>query len=282
MTSKQAEKLEVASHSQISPHLQMCCLILSAKSSYQKAEEDIFVLTGRSVSHSTQQKLVHRQEFKLPILAAEQSVEELSVDGGNIRLRTPLGEPSRYQNYKAISLHEQAVGAFFQQNEGLLNWVNQQPLSPPFYCLGDGHDGIWNIITQIGQKEQRIEILDWYHLIENLHKVGGSNQRLETVENLLWVGNVDAAIAEFKDWDAQAPNNFVKYLEKHRTRIVNYSYYQAEGISIGSGSVESLVKQIGARVQLAGAQWNTENVAQVLLHRSAYLNGQLSSITKRV
>ena len=46
------------------------------------------------------------------------------------------------------------------------------------------------------------------------------------------------------------------YLNKHRHRIVNYGYYQAEGISIGSGAIESTVKQIGQRIQLSGAQWN--------------------------
>jgi hypothetical protein len=43
---------------------------------------------------------------------------------------------------------------------------------------------------------------------------------------------------------------FVAYLTKHRHRIVNYSYFQAEGISIGSGTVESTVKQIGAHQAL--------------------------------
>ncbi len=63
------------------------------------------------------------------------------------------------------------------------------------------------------------------------------------------------------------------YLEKHRHRILNYDYYQAEGIcSIGSGAVESAIKQIDRRVQVSGAQWKAENVPQVLAHRTAYLN----------
>ena len=41
-------------------------------------------------------------------------------------------------------------------------------------------------------------------------------------------------------------NNFRKYLEKNYHRIVNYEYYQGEGIPIGSGAVESSVKQIAA------------------------------------
>jgi hypothetical protein len=48
-------------------------------------------------------------------------------------------------------------------------------------------------------------------------------------------------------------------------------------ISIGSGSVESTIKQIGRRVKISGAQWNRHNFAQVLKHRCAYLNGYFYS-----
>ena len=66
------------------------------------------------------------------------------------------------------------------------------------------------------------------------------------------------------------------YLRKHCHRIVNYGYYQAEEIcSIGSGAVESAIKQISRRVKISGAQWKRENVSQVLSHRCAYLNDLL-------
>ena len=41
---------------------------LSANESYQRAAEDIEVLTGVSVSGSTQQRLVQRQVFAIPQL----------------------------------------------------------------------------------------------------------------------------------------------------------------------------------------------------------------------
>ncbi len=69
--------------------------------------------------------------------------------------------------------------------------------------------------------------------------------------------------------------NFIIYLNKHKHRIVNYGYFQEEWISIGSGSGSSQVKQIGFRVKIAGASWNSGNVPQVLRHRCAYLNGSL-------
>jgi len=75
-----------------------------------------------------------------------------------------------------------------------VEWVNQQPLAIPLICLGDGHDGIWNLFAGIASDSQRRELLDWFHLKENLHKVGGSEPRLATVEALLWKGDVDTAI----------------------------------------------------------------------------------------
>ena len=247
---------------------------MSANESYERTAEAIQVLTGVRVSHSTQERLVHRQTFELP--PVDQAVEEMSVDGGKVRLRTPKGEPSEWRDYKGVNLHQCCVGAFFQDNESLVEWVNAQPLSQPLTCLGDGHDGIWNIYQAIGSQSQRREILDWFHLVENLGKVGGSQQRLNAVEAFLWQGDVDSAVEQFNDWQHERVSTFIAYLNKHRHRIVNYGYYQAEGISIGSGAIESTVKQIAQRIKISGAQWAKANVPQVLKQRSAYLNGQFS------
>jgi hypothetical protein len=135
--------------------------------------------------------------------------------------------------------------------------VKKQKLSTPVVCLGDGHDGIWNIFAEIGKPEERREILDWYHLhlVENLGTVGGSGQRLDVMESLLWESKVDLAIEQFQDWKHERVNTFVAYLRKHQHRIINYNYYQAEGVSIGSGAVESTIKQYGQRVKITGAQW---------------------------
>lgn len=249
-------------------------MLLSANASYERSSQDIVILTGMAISRGSQHRLVHRQRFNLP--AVEDAVEELSIDGGKVRLRTPKGEQCRWQDYKAVNLHTHCCEAFLQDNETLVAWVNEQPRATPVICLGDGHDGIWNLFEAIATADERQEILDWFHLVENLNKVGGSQQRLVDVEALLWEGKVDEAIEQFKDWKHERVDNFIAYLNKHRHRIVNYSYVQAEGISIGSGTIESTVKQIGARIKLSGAQWKAENVPQVLLHRCAYLNGQFS------
>lgn len=275
LSERQAQQLQVPAHTRWSPYLEKCCLLLSANESYQRAAEDIQVLTGMKVSRGTQQRLVHRHRFEQE--PVQETVEEISLDGGKVRLRTPTGLPCQWRDYKAVNLHEREVGAFFQANESLTDWVHQHTLATPLVCLGDGHDGVWNVFAEIATPDQRQEILDWYHLMENLAKVGGSKQRLDRVEALLWQGDVDGAIGEFQHWQHERVNRFVAYLNKHRHRIVNYGYYHSEGISIGSGAVESTVKQIGARIKISGAQWQANNVPQVLKHRCAYLNGYFST-----
>jgi len=271
ITAQQAFKLGVVSHRQLSLHLENCCLLLSANVSYQQAEKDVSYLTGVSVPAKTQQRLVHRQVFATP--EGSDPLDEISVDGGKVRLRTPKGEPCQWKDYKALA-SDLGIVATYQDNRTLIDWVHEQSLAIPLICLGDGHDGVWKIVQEISSSSQRQEILDWYHLVENLHKVGGSLKRLKQGETLLWQGKVDVAIALFEPLKKKPAQNFCQYLRKHRHRIVNYEYYQQEEIcSIGSGAVESAIKQISSRVKISGAQWKEENVPQVLAHRCAYLNG---------
>jgi hypothetical protein len=63
---KQLERLDLKRRSRLSPLLQKCCLRLSAKESYQKAEVEIEALTGVKVGHRTQEKLVVEQDWELP------------------------------------------------------------------------------------------------------------------------------------------------------------------------------------------------------------------------
>ena len=103
---------------------------LSANNSDERETEDIQILTGISVSHSTQQRLVHRQSFELP--KVKQQVEELSIDGGKVRLRTQKGQPCEWRDYKGVNLHENSVGSFFQDNSSLIRWVDEQQLNFSF------------------------------------------------------------------------------------------------------------------------------------------------------
>jgi len=87
ISKKQAQILDIEAYIRWSPYLVKCCLLLSANEFYARAAEDIEVLTGVAVPHSTQQRLVHHQTFEEP--QVPQAIAEISVDGGKVRLRTP-------------------------------------------------------------------------------------------------------------------------------------------------------------------------------------------------
>jgi hypothetical protein len=162
--------------------MEKCALIISANESYQKGEKDLETFTGIRVAHSTLQRMVKRQDFELP--TSQQGVQEITLDGGKVRLRNEKkGEACYWKDYKALCLDNVYCGAFFQNNQDLIDWSNSQKLLHPIYCIGDGHPGIWNLFQEIGGPEQRQEILDWYHLKENLYKAGGSRSTIKASRN---------------------------------------------------------------------------------------------------
>ena len=228
------------------------------------------------MGHSSLQRLVNRTA--IPWARDEQPSSHGSIDGGKIRLRGEGdGEQakSHWQDYKAVALSNGLCEAFFQDNEALQAWSRTQPLSQQFRVIGDGHDGVWNIACRFGgeQVEERLEVLDWFHLMENLHKVEMSRAEYQRLRRHLWRGGVEPVGARLKKLESHQAGCFRRYVEKHGHRIVNYEAYQREGLCLGSGEVESLVKQIGERVKITGARWKRENVAQILRLRTAYLNG---------
>jgi hypothetical protein len=50
------------------------------------------------------------------------------VDGGTIRLRGESGQKSDWKDYKTARLQGIYYGAFFQDNQSLIDWVNSQKL----------------------------------------------------------------------------------------------------------------------------------------------------------
>ena len=82
-------------------------------------------LTGVTVSHSTLQRLVQRKPWEWPDVVGEMT--DMSLDGGMIRVRTPMGQPSEWREYKALQVGGQISLACFKDNAQLVGWAGQQP-----------------------------------------------------------------------------------------------------------------------------------------------------------
>jgi hypothetical protein len=257
----------------------MCCLRSSANVSYQHAEQDIALLTGMRVSAKTQQRLVQRQSWEELADAANEDVAEMSIDGGNVKLTSGTKDNPDWRQYKAVRMNSKGESrAWFQDNDSLVQTLSARPLAEIVVCLGDGHDGIWNLHEAIVPlPEQRIEILDWYHLKENLYKLSSAEVDREQIEADLWRGDIVSALTTLNHCTSHEAKCFRDYLTKHQSRIPNYDYYATEELcSVGSGAVETLVKQIDRRLQISGARWEANHVPKVLAQRCAYINEELN------
>jgi len=83
--------------------------------------------------------------------------------------------------------------AWFKSPPSLLAWVTTLPVASLLYALGDGHCGIWSLFEQMTIPGSSDEILDWFHLKENLYKVEASSEQLEVLAGVLWEGQVTTA-----------------------------------------------------------------------------------------
>jgi hypothetical protein len=104
----QAENLGVKPGIQQSPLLELCCQRMSAKASYRQAARDIDLLSGVSVSAKTQERIVNRTPIEAPEIT--ETVTEVDLDGGMVRLVGDPGQSSEWKQYKAVRVNGNGAG----------------------------------------------------------------------------------------------------------------------------------------------------------------------------
>ena len=158
--------------------------------------------------------------------------------------------------------------------------------------LGDGAQWIWNLVDL--HFPQAVHIVDWFHACEYLAPVAKvafrdvqqQTQWFEQVKADLWNGNLDAVIgacAQHTDprREDDPAQQAVTYYTNNRQRM-DYPTYRANGYQIGSGTIESGVKQIAQqRMQVPGARWNLKTARLVAKARAAFLSGQWPELAAR-
>ena len=104
ITTKQAKKLHLEKGKRTSYNLEQNCILLASNESFENVAKDLEQLTGLRIGKST----VHRKalSFEVPEIQTKKVVTALGLDGGNVRIRTPLGEASVWKNYKAIQHYD--------------------------------------------------------------------------------------------------------------------------------------------------------------------------------
>lgn len=165
-------------------------------------------------------------------------------------------------------------------------------LAQELVILGDGARWIWELVEE--HYPHAIQIVDWFHACAYLEPVATVSfpdpaQRDDWVtrtKTALWNGCLDEVIAACQQQvDPQREDDpaqkAVTYFTNNRQRM-DYPTYRANGYHIGSGTIESGIKQIGAqRLKVAGATWNLSSARKVAKARAAYLSGDWPVLAAR-
>lgn len=163
--------------------------------------------------------------------------------------------------------------------------VENTPRAKRIVWLADGAPGNWHLAHRLCP--DALQILDWYHALENAMTCGrllfGEASSLlgewkERIEMLLWAGEPAALLSELMacvevadgQTELKALNDLIRYYRNNETRI-HYADYLAQGLLIGSGIVESAHRHvIQARMKRAGQHWGERGGRQMARMRAAY------------
>ena len=149
--------------------------------------------------------------------------------------------------------------------------------------VADGALWIWDVAEDVCPDGQ--QVVDWYHAVEHLHAAAMAiypddadlpkRQRwFKTYKDHLYMGRVETLISVLHKRNA---SQFATYFERHKRRM-KYLEFREEGLPIGSGTVESGVKQFKQRLSGTGMRWLQENANRMLIIRSAVLGGDFYSL----
>lgn len=150
------------------------------------------------------------------------------------------------------------------------------------YAVADGGNGLREALQ--AQFPNLTFILDRPHLKQHLYS-GAEAMGLTDVERHKWVsgklhiidaGDVRQVIRTLKGYQGQGKEritNLFKYLKRFRD-AVDYDYFRAKGLPIGSGEVESAHRYIPQkRLKIPGATWHPNTVNPMLALRIIRANG---------
>jgi hypothetical protein len=157
--------------------------------------------------------------------------------------------------------------------------------------IGDGAKWIWNQVTTLFPSA--VQILDYYHCREHVHKVGAVQFAEDAVQAQEWVeammarlfwGYVDWAIEglqALQPRDTQVAEEIRKLIGFLRNSAGRLHYRRARkgGYPIGSGGIEAANKSIShVRLKRSGAWWYLEQANHMLALRCAIYNSTFERV----
>jgi hypothetical protein len=257
---------------------------------------------GRLSLHLRQAQMLVPQQPCAPSPLANKRVA-VSVDGGRMRIRIPRRRGRRrkktgHRGFTAPWNEPKVLVIYLLDDEGHkqrhtlslydATLGDANALFTLLVLLGDGALWIWDrveeLVQQVGIAQERFQaIVDYYHAVEHLRDVTdllsgwSAKMRRDFIRHYKGVlrgGEVEEVIAAIDELCvgryAKALTTERDYFAKNADRM-RYQQFAQAGLPIGSGAVESAVRQvINQRLKSNGMFWLQAH-AEHLLHLRAFL-----------
>jgi hypothetical protein len=153
-------------------------------------------------------------------------------------------------------------------------------------CItADGAPWIWNLADT--HFPASVQILDWYHARQHLSDAAQAlfpdlptraATWFQTRTDDLFEGQLTPIVLELENAGLAEP---AAYFSTHAPRM-HYADFQDAGYPIGSGSVESEVKQFKHRLAGPGMSWSRQGIQHLIRIRAAVLDGSFDSCWSQV
>lgn len=156
--------------------------------------------------------------------------------------------------------------------------------------IADGAPWLWNICDELFPDS--VQILDYYHLSENIYKYAKHLFPNDETEIKKWAetalkevkeDNIDALIDRLPDIDYSKEENqdipnLKGYLLTNKNRV-NYKEYKKQGYCIGSGAIESANRKvIQQRLKQSGMHWSPKGGQSIASLRVKYCSDKWNEI----
>jgi hypothetical protein len=281
--------------SRYSPALQRHMVWLSGLLPYGQAEAVMARIGHQQVSISSLWRSVQQHSAALapapdrpdPVVAAK--VVTLSMDGGLVHVRgegwkefkvglVGQGRPTENSIQTTALAYTAVLGdvdAFAPTFRALVSAYTGLTKQPPA-IIADGAAWIWGIAER--DFPESVQIVDWYHTQQHLSAAAQALFPADPKQAAAWLqrrsadlytGQVQSILLDLDNAGYAAEQHF---FQTHQARMA-YAIFRAAGYPIGSGSVESEVKQFKARLTGAGMRWSRRGADHMLLVRAAVLDG---------
>lgn len=162
-----------------------------------------------------------------------------------------------------------------------LAWRHSVPTAADSSVTADGAEWIWRLVDDLFPDS--VQIVDWYHACQQLAKAAQARYPDDDAKAQRWFrrhcanlykGEIHKITRPLDDAGLAKQSN---YFHTHRRRM-QYQTYLEQGYPIGSGTVESGVKQFKGRLTGPGMRWSRQSAEEMLVIRGAVMEQSFDAV----